>query len=113
MNDAGHANQRGKSSVAALVVRLFWMFLGNMVLGVSVLLIVKGGVSLSLIDVLYWLIVPLQVGARYLDVAWFKGNTAYGEPASMDHWRRYTFGLLLFAVCAWLAAHGGTYWLAR
>ncbi len=114
MTDVNHSNQREKiSGVGALLLRLFWMFLGNMFLGASALLIVQAGASLSLIDILYWLTVPLLVAARYVDISLFKGDTAYGEPATMTHWRRYTVGLLLFAVGAWLAVHGAGYLVAK
>ena len=114
MTDVSHSNQQEKSSgVGAVFLRLFWMFLGNMVLGASALLIMQAGAYLSLIDILYWLTVPLLVAARYVDISWFKGSTAYGEPATMTHWRRYTVGLLLFAVGAWLAVHGAGYLVAK
>lgn len=114
MADASHPNQREKNGgVVALFLRLFWMFLGNTVLGVSALMIVQAGASFSLIDILYWLTIPLLVAARYVDISWFKGDTAYGEPASMSHWRRYTVVLLLIAVGAWLAVHGAGYMLAK
>jgi len=114
MTDVSHSNQQEKDSgVGALFLRLFWMVLGNMVLGVSALLIAQGGASFSLIDLVYWLTIPLLVAARYVDISWFKGNTAYGEPASMAHWRRYTVGLLLSAIGAWLAVHGAAYLLAK
>jgi len=114
MADVSHSNQPEKTGgVGVLFLRLFWMFVGNMVLGVSALLIVQTGASFSPIDILYWLTVPLLVAARYADICWFKGATAYGEPASMAHWRRYTIGLLLFSAGAWLAVHGAGYLVAK
>jgi hypothetical protein len=114
MADVSHSNQQEKTGgVGLLFLRLFWMFLGNIVLGVSALLIVKAGASFSPIDILYWLTTSLLVAARYVDISWFKGDTAYGEPASMTHWWHYTIGLLLLAAGAWLAAHGAVYLLAK
>jgi hypothetical protein len=114
MIDVSHSNQQEKnSSVGGLFLRLFWMFLGNMVLGVSALLIVQAGASFSPMDILYWLTVPLLVAARYAEISWYKGVTAYGEPASMAHWRRYTVGLLLSAVGVWLTVHGAGYLFAK
>lgn len=110
MLDTGHVNQEENSSGAvALFLRLCWMFLGNLVLGISALLIVQAGASFSLMDIAYWATIPVLVGMRYVDIAKFKGVTAYGDPASMLHWRRYAIGMLLAGTGAWLAAHGAGY----
>jgi hypothetical protein len=62
----------------------------------------SGGGSIA--DVVYWLIVGLLIGARYIDIVQFKGKTADGEPATTAHLRRYVFTVLLAGVAVWAAA---------
>ncbi len=114
-NHPNHTNPQEKKeqSTCALLLRVFWMFLGNSVLALSALLIMQKGMSFSPIDILYWLIIPLLIAARYADISWFKGDTAYGEPASMTHWRQYAVKLLLIGAGVWFAAHGAGYLIAK
>lgn len=102
------------TSVLSLFVRLFWMILGIVALGISVMMILRNRDGLfSVADAIYLVTFPLMIGARYLDIARYQGATAYGEPATMGHWRRYALSVAMGAVVVWLAAHGMAYVLAR
>jgi len=60
----------------------------------------------SAYDVIYWLIVASLVLARYVDIRYQKGRTAYSDdPATLKHWRRYAALLVIAAFGAWVAAH--------
>ena len=87
-----------------LMVRLIWMLFGNAALALLAVHIAQAG-SFSMVDVLFWAVVVVMVGVRYIDVTRFGGLTAEGEPATLRHWRRYT-GYLL-------AASAGLYTLAH
>jgi hypothetical protein len=83
------------------------MFLGPAGLAVSGLYIVNQGAGLlSMPDVIYWTLVLLMLVARYVDIVRFRGVTAYGEPATMVHWRRYALGLIVGSISVWVLMHG-------
>jgi hypothetical protein len=48
----------------------------------------------------------LLIVARYVDITRFKGDTAYGEPATLAHWRRYALSLLVGSIVVWVVIHG-------
>jgi hypothetical protein len=98
------------SGVLGLALRLFWMIIGNVVLAFSGLCILQERENLfSVADISYGVVIPLLVASRYVDIAKFRGDTAYGEPATMAHWRRYALGTLVTSVVAWLLLHGIAY----
>jgi hypothetical protein len=68
---------------------------------------------ISLKDAAYWSLVPLVVAARYLDITRFEGATVYGEPATLQHWKRYALGFLVVSAALWLGAHGFTLLLGK
>ncbi len=57
-------------------------------------------------SLLYWLTVGLIVGARYVDIRFYKGQTVDFAPANLGHWRRYTALLIPVALVLW----GGAVW---
>lgn len=109
MTVSNSADKDVNASLAALCLRVFWMFLGNITLGVCLLMIVQTDQAFSYLDLVYWTILPLLVASRHLDIVRYQGATAYGEPATLAHWRRYVTILLLVAGGGWLAAHGAAY----
>ncbi|HNR35059.1 MAG TPA: hypothetical protein PKO36_07750 [Candidatus Hydrogenedentes bacterium] len=109
MSDSISADKGANAGLAALVLRIFWMFLGNTALGVCLLMIVQQGSAFTYADPIYGIVLLLLVAARYVDIVRYNGVTAYGDPATPAHWRRYTIALLLLAGGGWLAAHGAAY----
>ena len=98
------------SSGLGILLRLFWMIVGNVVLGFSGLHILWGRESFfSIADITYVAAIPLLIAARYVDIAKFHGTTGTGEPATMAHWRRYALGMLAISVAAWVLLHGIAY----
>ena len=83
--------------------RIFWMMLGNLgLLIVALKVYLSAGWSMA--DVAYWLIVAMLIGARYVDIARFKGQTIDGGPATMAHLRRYVVLVLLAGSAMWVLA---------
>jgi hypothetical protein len=102
------------TSIFALFLRIFWMFIGNVALGISAAMILGNRDTIfSAADIIYGVCVPLLIGARYLDISRFRGGTAYGEPATPAHWRRYTLALLVGSIVVWFAVHGIAYALSE
>ena len=88
------------------LVRLGWMMFGNAALAICIGTIAScKGVSLSAVDAAFWLIVPILVWLRYIDITRMNGQTAAGQPATMSHWRRYAVLLPALSLIAWVAAH--------
>ena len=87
----------------------FWGAAGLSVLWYCLLLIAEGSFRdcrFPVIDVIYWATVVVTVAVRYVHIKYLKGDTYYGEPATMGHFRRYALGLSLAALALWLMAHG-------
>jgi hypothetical protein len=89
------------------LVRLFWMFLGNVVLLFSAKAISdREAYALSIADLVFWGFVLALIIIRRVDISKLGGLTAAGQPASMVHWRRYAIVLLVLALVLWGSAHG-------
>ena len=90
-----------------VLLRLFWMGVGNFLLFALALVIGQSkDVLFSRYDVLFAALVLLCILARYLDIAYFQGATADGEPATLRDWRRYSVVLVLVSLVIWAGAHG-------
>jgi hypothetical protein len=102
-----------QSSGTGVLARLWWMLLGNVVLGFSILFVVEhkdGAFCTS--DVVFWLTVASLVLVRYVDVRFLNGCTATDAPASIHHWVKYTTLLILCCGLLWVLAHVVKYlWL--
>jgi hypothetical protein len=88
-----------------VLARLYWMLFGNaLLLFVLVFLFTKRPDLPSLFDVACLLVVGSLIAVRFLDVRFLNGRTAEGEPATIDHWRRYSWVVGVIGIGAWLAA---------
>jgi hypothetical protein len=97
-------------SIFSLIVRVFWMLFGNVILLVSVILIFqRKDWMFHTADVVFWGTVVALVLARYLDIKFYNGLTATGEPSSMSHWRKYTIILLICSTAVWVFSHAVNY----
>jgi len=94
-----------QSGGLSLLLRLFWMTVGNFILFFIAFGIYSGKKGLGLKDGIYWIIVLLLIFTRYIDIKYLDGLTAQGTPASMAHWYRYVAGLILCAGLIWGLAH--------
>jgi hypothetical protein len=99
----------GGTNPLGAVVRVYWMLLGYGILGLCSGMIAKSGPLLSVRDVAFWAIVVSIIVVRYVDVTYFHGTTAEGEPSTTAHWRRYARRLILIAIAVWAAAHGAAF----
>lgn len=91
---------------AEALARLYWMFLGNIVLLFLLIFIVeKHAKMFGFLDIAYWTVVASLVLVRYADVRYLHGETGFGQPATMLHWRHYTELLALVSAVAWLLGH--------
>jgi hypothetical protein len=90
----------GKISFLPLVLRLYWMLFGN---GALIILGVALYSKSSLPHLIfYWLNVVLMILARYLDIHYFKGQTADLEPATPADWSLYWKIILGISTFVWL-----------
>lgn len=89
-------------SLVGCLPRIVWMGLGNMALVVAALAIHQS-TGWTIADLLFWTVVGLLIGTRYVDIVRYQGLTADGQPATMAHFRRYAIVLLGTAVALWAA----------
>ena len=86
------------------LLRLIWMAFGNLAsLALALLIFQRHG--FSLLDLAYWGVVVALGSARHADIARFQGLTINGEPATMQHFRRYLLVLFLVAAALWVSVH--------
>jgi hypothetical protein len=95
-----------QSGIWALLLRPFWMFLGNFVLLISAANIFAGESKTSYVsDLIFWTGVISLVIVRFIDIKFLDGQTATGQPASIKHWLRYAIVLVIISAVIWAAAH--------
>ena len=93
-------------SSAGCLVRVYWMFVGNALIGSSAIVIAKNRDGLfSWGDIILPLAAISVIVARYYDVARFRGLTATGKQATPSQWRRYAVIISAVAIVLWIAAH--------
>jgi hypothetical protein len=95
-----------QDSIAGLLARIFWMPVGSMVLAISMIsIILHKGRMFNAADWVFWITIAALILVRYLDIKFWGGQTAAGEPASIKHWRKYTIVLIVISAAIWSAAH--------
>lgn len=95
-----------------LLARIWWMFLGNVVLAFCILFIVQNqGRFFLAADWVFWIGVASLVLVRYADIRFLNGDTATGSPASIRHWVKYAAVLVACSIITWVLAHAANYWL--
>lgn len=106
---AGHSADEDQPTTpySHLAVRILWMFFGNAALVLSALAIASpASVNRSMTaDLIFWASVVTIAIARYIDVAWCGGSNVYGQPATIQDWKRHVIKLALIAPLIWLLAH--------
>ena len=95
-----------QDSIAGLLARIFWMPIGSMVLAISMIsILLHKGSMFQAVDWVFWITVATLILVRYLDIKFWGGQTAAGEPASIKHWRKYTIVLVVISAVIWSVAH--------
>ena len=87
------------------LARLFWFFGGNAILLASAWSIAQRSDLVSAWDAVFWAAVVAMAAVRYVDIARLQGTTAFGQPATMGHWRKYVLLLAAGALVLWVAVH--------
>ncbi len=109
MQDKTKALDQGKAAksggAGTLLCRLVWMFAGPLSLGIIVYQTVSQSDGwLVFRDGVFAVALALMIGARWLEVRSGTAETATGEPATMEHFKRYVMILLPLAAALWIAA---------
>jgi hypothetical protein len=93
-----------------LLARIWWMFLGNVVLAFCILFIVQNqGRFFLAADWVFWIGVASLVLVRYADIRFLDGCTVTGARASITHWIRYAVLLIACSAGVWALAHVASY----
>jgi hypothetical protein len=91
---------------AGCLLRLFWMIVGNAIVYGSLAYVALNKLAFpGVLDIVVWLTVVLTIVARRVDITRWQGTTASGEPATLEHWRRYAVIVVLVAAAASAVAH--------
>lgn len=110
MSGRDHQTIGTQSSGLGIIARLWWMFLGNMILFICLVLIYDNtGGFLHAADMVFWVTVASLVLVRYLDIRFLNGRTATDAPASITHWVRYTVLIVACSAAVWALAHAMSY----
>lgn len=98
----------GQSSEAqsgvAVIVRLFWMFLGNIGLIVFSFRIAQTRGSSSA-NIVFWATAVAMVALRLIDIRFLRGQTTTCVRATMRDWWRYLAGVAGAAAVLWILGH--------
>jgi hypothetical protein len=85
------------------LLRLFWMGVGNVAWLAAGLFVARSS-GWTLADAGYLVCLVALIGARYLDVFRFKGQTADGTAATPAHFRRYAAMVVVLGLLGWVVA---------
>lgn len=86
--------------------RIAWTILGPMVLLVITLLIVlKSSGWITVVDVAFFAVLGLCLLGRWLEFRGRNPQTAYGEPATAAHLRRYLLVAPILGLSIWILAN--------
>ena len=91
----------GMSAIGVLV-RVGWMIAGYAALVLIAAHIAREDAwTITLKDVYFWATVTAVVVLRWVDVAWLRGRTADGLPATGGHVLRYAAGVMALSALLW------------
>jgi hypothetical protein len=94
------------SSFTGLLLRIWWMFLGNgALLVVAALMVIERNALPSSLDAAFAVVVASLFAARLVDIRHFGGSTAEGARAGMSDFRRYALRLLAGSAAIWGGAN--------
>jgi hypothetical protein len=99
-------DDRQPDPASGCLLRVYWMFLGNVFLCAMAYQIVQAEGRLTTVDVVYWLGAASLIAVRYVDIHHLHGRTTEGQPATPGDWRRYCLGVLAVSAVLWIVVHG-------
>ncbi len=93
------------TSIGVVFSRIFWMLIGPLML---VLVLYRsadrGGGWVTSTDIFYFIVLAALPVTRWVEFLGGDPRTSTGEPASIDHFRRYASVTILLGVAVWVAA---------
>jgi len=92
-----------ETHVSGCLVHLFWTLIGNFVLVLCLVLMIRKG--FSSIDIVYWVTVGFMLITRYLDIKKFQGINMDGKQSTVQDWKRYSILLIALSSLGWIGAH--------
>ena len=103
------------TSAAAFFGRIFWMIADPILLAVLALNIAHQGTGwFTLIDLAYFFVLAGMLLGKWLEFRSGSAMTGMGEPATVDHLRRYLEATSTVGLGLWvLVNHVGNHWLSR
>ena len=89
-----------------LFAHVVWFFLGPLTLLMILFGIVNVGSGwATVLDAVFFLLVVLIIGCRWIDQRSGQGTTDSGEPSTWDDFRRYALFAPIIAGVAWITAN--------
>jgi hypothetical protein len=99
-------DKSAENSGLGLICRLFWFFIGNIILFIlAAKIALLGSNHFNIFDIFYWITVLGLIISRYIDIRYCKGETASSEPATMAHWKRYSVFAVSICTGLWIFSH--------
>lgn len=89
------------TSLGGMLARIYWMLAGHPAITISAFYIASGK-SPIIANIVFFLLVASVIMIRYIDINFYKGQTAEGEPATMKHWQRFSLIVLCYSSALWL-----------
>jgi hypothetical protein len=107
MTEPTTATPSKQDTMTGCLLRLMWMFGGNMVLFFLAIAIAQSdGWQPTWRDAAFVAVVVALIAVRFVDIRLFEGKDTEGkEQATMIHWRRYAVLLIAVAAGLLLLAH--------
>jgi len=106
MDDAKAGKDSKNDSSSGCLIRFAWMAVANMAIFFAAMNVMQApAMSVSWGDWAIIAAVLLSVVARYLDIRFFAGETADGDPATMTDWRRHIVLIVVVGAAALAVAH--------
>jgi len=109
MSDQHYTTPSTSTSAMGLLMRTWWIFLGNgaLVLVLALMAFERDALP-SHLDLVFVALVVSLFAARFADIRYFEGETAEGVRATMAHFRSYAVRLMAGSATGWGAANALT-----
>jgi len=95
--------QPGFQNPLGCLPKIFWMMMGPLGLLLAALSVFMSA-GWTVADAVVWLLIGLLIGARYIDIVRFRGQTINDQPATMTHFKRYVLLVLVAGAAVWALA---------
>ena len=99
------AEETVETPFGGFLARLAWTFGCGVLLLLLVPIAMNDIARLSPLSIAFWVGVCIVVGARYLDVYYYAGDSDEDTHATLRRANRFNAGLVVLAGAAWLIVH--------